>query len=125
MCPLPALRPEGVLVHTAFSLISAGTERAKVEVARKNLLGKALARPDQVRQVLESVRQLGLAATLQKVTANWMRSVRWGIRRRGGAGSGGAGSRVCARRLGGLCRRRICQSCRICLRAAHAVRQGA
>jgi polar amino acid transport system substrate-binding protein len=61
------LRPGGVLVRTAFSLISAGTERAKVEVARKNLLGKALARPDQVRQVLAAARQSGLAATYQKV----------------------------------------------------------
>jgi len=65
--PAPALRPGGVLVRTAFSLISAGTERAKVEVARKNLLGKALARPDQVRQVLAAARQSGLAATYQKV----------------------------------------------------------
>lgn len=67
--PSPSLRPEGVLIQTAYSLISAGTERAKVEVAKKNLLGKALARPDQVRQVLETVRQLGPAATLQKVNS--------------------------------------------------------
>jgi predicted dehydrogenase/threonine dehydrogenase-like Zn-dependent dehydrogenase len=67
--PAPSLRPEGLLVRTAYSLISAGTERAKVTVARKNLLGKALARPDQVRQVLQSARQLGLQATYQKVTS--------------------------------------------------------
>jgi threonine dehydrogenase-like Zn-dependent dehydrogenase len=66
--PPPVQRAVGVVIQTAYSLISAGTERAKVEVARKNLLGKALARPDQVRQVLESVRQVGLAATWQKVS---------------------------------------------------------
>jgi predicted dehydrogenase/threonine dehydrogenase-like Zn-dependent dehydrogenase len=67
--PAPLLRPRGVLVRTAYSLISAGTERSKVEVARKNLLGKALARPDQVRQVLDSVRQTGISSTFQKVSA--------------------------------------------------------
>src|SRR5579859_1278734 len=67
--PAPALRPGGVLVQTAYSLISAGTERAKVEVAKKSLLGKALARPDQVRQVIETARQTGVAATSQKVSS--------------------------------------------------------
>ena len=65
--PVPALRPEGVLVATAYSVISAGTERAKVDLAKKSLLGKAMARPDQVRQVIKSARQAGLAATYQKV----------------------------------------------------------
>jgi predicted dehydrogenase len=65
--PVPALRPNGLLIRTAFSIISAGTERAKVEVAKKSLLGKALARPDQVRLLVESARQLGLAATYEKV----------------------------------------------------------
>ncbi|MCB8943131.1 MAG: bi-domain-containing oxidoreductase [Ardenticatenaceae bacterium] len=65
--PAPSLRPEGVLVQTAFSLISAGTERAKVEVAKKSLIGKAMSRPDQVRQVLQTYQQLGFQATYQKV----------------------------------------------------------
>jgi len=67
--PSPMLRPDGLLVATAYSLISAGTERAKVEVARKNLVGKALARPDQVRQVMQTARQIGLQATYQKVSS--------------------------------------------------------
>lgn len=65
--PVPALQPKTVLVQTAFSLISAGTERAKVTVARKSLIGKALARPDQVRQVYQTYKQLGWQATYQKV----------------------------------------------------------
>lgn len=65
--PRPVVRPGGVLVRTAYSLISAGTERSSVEVARKSLLGKARARPDQVRQVLDSVRQQGLGETYQRV----------------------------------------------------------
>lgn len=63
----PFHKPGGVLVRTASSLISAGTERAKVELARKSLLGKARSRPEQVRQVLDLVRQQGLRATYQKV----------------------------------------------------------
>lgn len=67
--PTPLLQAHGVVVQTAFSLISAGTERSKVEVAKKSLLGKALARPDQVRLALDMVRQAGLAATYHKVSA--------------------------------------------------------
>ena len=65
--PRPALRAGGVLVATRASLISAGTEKMKVDVARKSLLGKAMERPDQVRKVLESVRQQGLLPTYEKV----------------------------------------------------------
>ncbi|MCZ6623213.1 MAG: oxidoreductase, partial [Deltaproteobacteria bacterium] len=50
-----------------FSLISSGTETMKVREAAKNLLGKARARPEQVQQVIESVHQVGLMATYQKV----------------------------------------------------------
>jgi polar amino acid transport system substrate-binding protein len=58
---------QGVLVATRASLISAGTEKMKVDVAKKNLLGKAMERPDQVRKVIESVRQQGLLQTYEKV----------------------------------------------------------
>jgi predicted dehydrogenase/threonine dehydrogenase-like Zn-dependent dehydrogenase len=65
--PRPALRAKGVLVATRASLISAGTEKMKVDVAKKNLLGKAMERPDQVKKVVESVRQQGLLPTWEKV----------------------------------------------------------
>jgi len=65
--PAPACRAGGVLVANRASLISAGTERMKVEVAKKNLLGKAMERPDQVKKVIESVRQQGLLPTYEKV----------------------------------------------------------
>jgi predicted dehydrogenase/threonine dehydrogenase-like Zn-dependent dehydrogenase len=65
--PSPALRPGGVLVATDYSIVSAGTERSKVDLARKNLVAKAMARPDQVRKVLASVRREGLQATYHKV----------------------------------------------------------
>lgn len=65
--PVPTCRPGGVLVRTAYSLISAGTEMMKVSEARLSLLGKARARPDQMKKVLRSVRQQGFSATYQKV----------------------------------------------------------
>ena len=57
--PTPHCRPGGVLVHTLFSLISTGTEMMKVGEAKLGLVGKARARPDQVRQVLDTARQVG------------------------------------------------------------------
>jgi predicted dehydrogenase/threonine dehydrogenase-like Zn-dependent dehydrogenase len=57
----------GVLVATACSLISPGTERAAVELGKSSLLGKALRRPDQVKKVLANLRREGLAQTVQKV----------------------------------------------------------
>ena len=67
--PEPACRPGGVLVRSLFSLISTGTELMKVTEARLSLVGKARARPDQVRKVLESMAQQGPVATYQKAVA--------------------------------------------------------
>ncbi len=65
--PLPAPPPGGVRVRVTHSVISAGTERMKVEQARMNLLQKARARPDQVRKVLDTARNLGWRAAYDKV----------------------------------------------------------
>jgi predicted dehydrogenase/threonine dehydrogenase-like Zn-dependent dehydrogenase len=65
--PAPELRPGGILVQTAFSAISAGTERAKLETSEKSLLGKAMARPDLVGQVIDFARLYGLKAAYAKV----------------------------------------------------------
>ena len=65
--PPPACRPGGVLVRSLFSLISTGTEMMKVSEARMSMLGKARARPDQVRKVLDQVAQQGAVATYKKV----------------------------------------------------------
>ncbi len=65
--PQPELRPGGILVRTAFSAISAGTELAHREQVEKSLLGKALARPDLVRQVVDFARTAGVKAAYQKV----------------------------------------------------------
>jgi predicted dehydrogenase/threonine dehydrogenase-like Zn-dependent dehydrogenase len=63
----PSVRPGGVLVRTAFSLISAGTERSKIQQSKMTLAGKARARPDQVKRVLETLARDGAMATYRKV----------------------------------------------------------
>ncbi len=65
--PSPSPRPGGLLVRTVTSAVSAGTEKSKVELARKSLVGKAMARPDQVRQVLDTLKKDGLVNTYNKV----------------------------------------------------------
>jgi predicted dehydrogenase/threonine dehydrogenase-like Zn-dependent dehydrogenase len=65
--PAPVCRPGGVLVRSLFSLISTGTEMMKVSEAKMSMVGKARARPDQVRKVLDSVAQQGAVATYKKV----------------------------------------------------------
>ena len=65
--PVPACRPGGVLVQSLFSLISTGTEMMKVHEASLSMVGKARARPDQVRKVLDTVAQQGAMATYKKV----------------------------------------------------------
>lgn len=65
--PVPKAPPGGVLVRTLHSVISVGTEKMKVEQARMNLLQKAKARPDQVRKVLDTARNLGWKSALDKV----------------------------------------------------------
>ena len=65
--PAPKLLPGCVLVRMAASLVSAGTERASCEFANKNLLQKAKARPDLVREVISKVRRDGLFSAVAAV----------------------------------------------------------
>ena len=65
--PIPAVAPGDVLVRNHYSFVSVGTERMKVSQARMSLLQKARERPDQVKLVLDTFREQGLAATLRKV----------------------------------------------------------
>jgi predicted dehydrogenase len=65
--PLPPCPPGGVLVRNAFSTISSGTERARVQLSQKSLLGKARERPDLVREVFNRARRDGVRPTLQAV----------------------------------------------------------
>lgn len=65
--PVPGCKPGGVLVRSAYSLISTGTELMKVSEAGLSMLGKARSRPDQVAKVVQSVAANGVPATYRKV----------------------------------------------------------
>ncbi len=65
--PIPSIGPGDVLVRTHFSFVSVGTEKMKVTQARMNLAEKAAERPDQVKQVLNTLKEQGVMPTVRKV----------------------------------------------------------
>ena len=65
--PVPALQKGRVLVRTVASLISAGTERAAVELVSKGLVKEARQRPDLVKAVVAKVKNEGLLNTFASV----------------------------------------------------------
>lgn len=66
--PCPGLRAGDVLIRTARSLVSVGTERMLVDFGRAGWIAKARQQPDKVRMVLEKVRTDGLGPTLDAVS---------------------------------------------------------
>lgn len=67
--PVPMVRAGTVLVRSHVSLVSPGTERRMVEFAKSSLAGKAMARPDLVRQVIRKARQEGVRSALRNAFA--------------------------------------------------------
>ena len=65
--PAPLLREQGILVRNRASLVSAGTERMMLQLAKKSLLGKAKERPDLVKKVLDKLHRDGFWATFKTV----------------------------------------------------------
>ena len=65
--PAPISRSGCVLVRTAASLISAGTERLTVEAGQKNLVGRAVDQPSLVKQVINRARTEGILNTIDAV----------------------------------------------------------
>src|SRR6059058_5013170 len=65
--PVPIVQPGRLLVRTAASLISAGTERALIELGQKSLLGKARERPELIGKVWEKMKTEGVAQALSGV----------------------------------------------------------
>jgi predicted dehydrogenase/threonine dehydrogenase-like Zn-dependent dehydrogenase len=62
--PPPTIKENHVLVETHYSVVSAGTERGLTSFGSKNLLQKALDRPDQVKKVTEKMSTDGILTTL-------------------------------------------------------------
>jgi predicted dehydrogenase len=67
--PAPHCPTNGLLVRNHASLVSIGTERGIIELGRKNLLGKARARPDLARRALQKARQEGFWKVFQESQA--------------------------------------------------------
>lgn len=65
--PIPALKDKYVLVRNTHSIISSGTEKTKIDMGKKNLIEKARARPDLVKQVINKLKNEGLVKTLNTV----------------------------------------------------------
>ena len=65
--PYPQIGKGMIGVKNHYSIISAGTESSTVKAARKSLLGKAKERPQQVKQVLESLKKQGPIQTYRAV----------------------------------------------------------
>lgn len=64
--PAPQCHPDGVLVQTRYSLISAGTESSTIQLAESSLLGKAKKRPDLAKKVLNKAKQAGPITAFQQ-----------------------------------------------------------
>lgn len=67
--PAPSCLRNGVKVLVESSLVSAGTEKRMIDLAKSNLFEKARKRPDQVQRVIQKVKAEGLLATWQQVNA--------------------------------------------------------
>ena len=89
--PRPVPDATEVLVRTVASVISPGTERAVTALAQANLLAKARARPDLVRQVVRKARSDGLAATRQAVRSRLAEDLPLGYSAAGVVLAAGAG----------------------------------
>lgn len=58
--PCPQVKGNYILVKTRASIVSVGTEKHMLGLAKKSLLGKAFARPDLVKRVIDKARSEGV-----------------------------------------------------------------
>lgn len=65
--PYPQVGKGMVVVKNHYSIISGGTEGSTVSAARKSLIGKAKERPQQVKQVLDTLQKQGPVQTYRAV----------------------------------------------------------
>ena len=65
--PCPQAGAGQLLIQSAVSLVSAGTERMLVDFGKANLINKARQQPDKVRQVFDKAKTEGVLTTLDAV----------------------------------------------------------
>ena len=63
--PAPTVKDNTVIVETLYSVVSAGTERSLASFGGKNLIQKAMERPDQVKKVTEKMSTDGILTTVE------------------------------------------------------------
>lgn len=63
--PAPTVKDNTVIVETLYSVVSAGTERSLASFGGKNLIQKALERPDQVKKVTDKISTDGILTTVE------------------------------------------------------------
>jgi predicted dehydrogenase/threonine dehydrogenase-like Zn-dependent dehydrogenase len=76
--PAPIAQLGQVVVRVAASLVSAGTERSLLNLAEKNILQKAVARPDIVRQAVDKACREGVLAAFRAVRSRLDQPLRIG-----------------------------------------------
>ena len=65
--PVPKMKKGEILVRSIYSCVSAGTESSTVKAARKGYIGKAKERPEQVKQVIDTLKTQGPVRTYRAV----------------------------------------------------------
>ena len=65
--PDPLCKPDGILVKTLYSAISAGTEKWVVEFGKGSYLKKAREKPKEVARVIDKIKKEGLINTYKQV----------------------------------------------------------
>ncbi len=65
--PVPMVKTGHVLIKTANTLVSLGTERMLVEFGKANFIQKARQQPDKVKMVFEKIKTDGLKPTMDAV----------------------------------------------------------
>ena len=63
----PSPNEKEVMVQNLYSVISSGTEGKTAKTAKKSLIGKAIEKPDQVKQVFETLKSQGPSNTYRAV----------------------------------------------------------
>ena len=54
--PAPLCKSGGIVMQNRVSFVSAGTERMLVDFAKKNIISKAFAMPEQVKKVIRKMK---------------------------------------------------------------------
>ena len=65
--PAPACNAHSILVRVMYSCISAGTELAAIDSSSRSLLQQALKQPEKIKKLIDTLKQDGIQATIQKI----------------------------------------------------------